>query len=124
MTVAEVTAFVDDAIDALPAELADLVGDITLHVARDRQDLETIKAAIRDAGVKSVRIPQDFRALYLGEHLDQVDDEAEDVDPLEGVMLLNASMLRTGEDVLFTVLHELGHALGYDEDEIAALGLE
>jgi predicted Zn-dependent protease with MMP-like domain len=123
VTVAEVEAAIDMTIEALPAPIRDMV-DITIHVARDRQDLPVIKAAIKEAGLESVAIPQDFRGMYLGEYLEDVDDDDDDREPIAGVMVLNAAMLRRDEDVLFTVLHELGHALGYDEDEITALGLE
>jgi len=124
VTVAEVEAAIDDVIGMFPDDVAAMVGDITVHVARDRADLPVIKAALKDAGVARAEIPQDFRGMYLGEYLEADGDDADDVEPLQGVMLLNASKLATFDDLLFTVLHEVGHALGYDEDEVAALGLE
>ena len=40
------------------------------------------------------------------------------------MIVLNAAKLLTAEDVSLTLLHEVGHALGFDEYEVAALGLE
>lgn len=41
----------------------------------------------------------------------------------EGSIILVAENFRDQEEVQLVVLHEVGHALGYDEDEIARLGL-
>lgn len=125
MTGAEVEACVNELAQHLPAELVEAMGEITIHVARDRYDVEVLDAAMDEAGQGPVEIPEDFRALYIGTPIDPAaDPEAEDVEPPAGVIILNAAMLETADDVTHTLLHELGHALGYDEDEVAALGLE
>lgn len=125
MTGAEVEACVNELAQRLPAELVEAMGEITIHVARDRYDVEVLDAAMDEAGQGPVEIPEDFRALYIGTPIDPAaDPEAEDVEPPAGVIILNAAMLETADDVTHTLLHELGHALGYDEDEVAALGLE
>ena len=125
MTVAEVQACADQMLGALPAEIVSACGDITIHVARDRGDLAELKEAVKESGQERVAIPRNFRAVYLGTPLaEAADDEDDEVDGPTGTIVLNAAMLRDPEDVLYTLLHEMGHALGYDEDEIAALGLE
>lgn len=136
MNVAEVEDCADQMLAALPAELVEACGDITIHVAAHRGDLAVLRAAVTESGQAAVAIPQDFRAVFLGSPLDPAidwDDPANDyrgaADSDEGagpsgVIVLNAALMRDAEDVLYTLLHELGHALGYDEDEITALGLE
>jgi predicted Zn-dependent protease with MMP-like domain len=125
MQKAEAEACTNQMLGYLPDELAETIGDLTIYVAADRQDLEVLRAAVKESGQGRVAIPQNFRAVYLGTPLDPaVDDESDDVELPKGVIVLNASMLRNEQDVLDTLLHEIGHALGYDEDEIAALGLE
>jgi hypothetical protein len=125
MTPAAVEEETDQLLELLPEWLTDAVADLEIYTARDRDDLEVLRAAVRAAGQTRVMIPRNFRAVFLGTPLDPAaDDEAADVERPQGVLVLNASMLRSTQDVLDTLLHEFGHALGYDEDEIAALGLE
>jgi predicted Zn-dependent protease with MMP-like domain len=121
VTVAGVESALDDLAAHLPAALLEACGDIPIHVAANRQDLAVLRRAVAESGMQAVSIPQDFRAVFLGAPIG--DDEEEEELP-DGVIVLNASKLRDVQDVLDTLLHEYGHALGLDEDEVAALGLE
>lgn len=120
MTVAEVEVLVDALVEQLPEAAVEALAEVSIHVARDRQDLEVLRAAIREAGAGRVAIPQDFRGMFLGQAIDDEDEE----DEAAGVIVLNAAKLLTAEDVSATLLHEVGHALGFNEYEVAALGLE
>jgi predicted Zn-dependent protease with MMP-like domain len=125
LTVAGVEEITNDLISLLPAALIESVGDITIHVAASRSDLAVLRAAVKESGQEAVAIPQDFRAVFLGTPVDPgADLEDEETEGPTGVIILNAAMLRDTQDVLDTLLHEFGHALGFDEDEVAALGLQ
>ena len=133
MNVAEVEACVNDIALMLPEGVAAAIQNVTVHVARDRGDVEVLRAAVRDARIGTAKIPQNFRAVFMGIPLqtraDEYDPDAADSDAepparVRGAIVLNASLLRDQEDVMYTLLHEIGHALGYSEDEVAALGLE
>lgn len=133
MNVAEVEACVNDVAMMLPERVAAAIQNVTVHVARDRSDVEVLRAAVRDARIGTAKIPHNFRAVFMGIPLetraDEYDPDAADPDAepparVRGAIVLNASLLRDQEDVMYTLLHEIGHALGYSEDEVAALGLE
>lgn len=131
MNVAEVEECVNDVATMLPAGVAAAIQNVTVHVARDRGDVEVLRAAVRDAKIGTAKIPHNFRAVFMGHPLEAADEYDPDADPdaepparVRGAIILNASLLRDSEDVLYTLLHEIGHALGYSEDEVAALGLE
>lgn len=124
MDKATADACIDEALDALPAGVTDAIGELYIHVARDRHDRQTLSIAAQQAGLRRVAVPKDFRGMYIGTPLETTDDEAENVDRPTGVIVLNAAMLRDEQDVLDTLLHEIAHSLGFDEDEVAALGLE
>jgi predicted Zn-dependent protease with MMP-like domain len=120
MTVLEVEVLVDKVVEQLPAAALAALAEVTIHVARDRQDLEVLHAAVLEAGKGAVSIPGDFRGMFLGDPIDPDDEESQ----ASGVIVLNAAKLLTAEDVSLTLLHEVGHALGFDEYEVALLGLE
>jgi len=119
--VAGVESVLNDLAAHLPAALVEACGDIPIHVAANRQDLAVLRRAVAESRCDAIAIPQDFRGVYLGAPIGDDDDEEELPD---GVIVLNAAKLRDVQDVLDTLLHEYGHALGLDEDEVAALGLE
>jgi predicted Zn-dependent protease with MMP-like domain len=124
MTPADVEHCTDQLVGLLPRALTEACGDLSIYVARDRDDLEVLRAAVKESGQKQVAIPRNFRAVFLGTPVDPAADGEADFEGPTGVIVLNASMLRSTEDVLDTLLHEFGHALGFDEDEIMLLGLE
>ncbi len=123
MTKAQAEACTDQMLEALPARLADTIGDLSIYVASSRFDRDVLRAAMKQAG-QIVIIPRTFRALYMGTPLAAGAADGEDEDPPTGVIILNAAMLRDEQDLLDTLLHEIGHALGYDEAGVSALGLE
>jgi len=128
VTVAEVDEYVNAFAQTAPARLVAAIQHVTVHVARDRQDLAVLRAAVKEADQGPVAIPQDFRAVFIGVPLDPAaagaDDMSEVLDPISGVIILNAAKLVTPQDVIDTLMHEIGHALGFDEDEVTMLGLE
>jgi predicted Zn-dependent protease with MMP-like domain len=125
MKVDEVRSHIDEAIANLSPGVREAISQVAIFVAESRQDTMTMRQAVHAAAQGDTAIPQDFRAVFLGVPLDGAADE-EDPDPelADGVFLFNAELLQGAEDVVYTLLHEIGHALGLDEDEVAALGLE
>ena len=52
------------------------------------------------------------------------DDEDSSVEPPSGDIILFASNLNTPREVQTVLYHEIGHALGLDEDDVAELELD
>lgn len=124
MTRDDVQQLVDTALDELPEDIYEALADVEILVAESRADTEVLRAAVTISGEERAVIPQNFRGVFLGVALsDADDDEAPEPETCTGAIVLNAAMMKTGEDVIFTFFHEIGHALGLDEDEVAALGL-
>jgi predicted Zn-dependent protease with MMP-like domain len=88
--------------------------------------LQEVEVVVLEAGdsVDGVPFPSDQKGLYQGTQLaaDDGDDDGE-ADPPTGTVYLYAPNLADEEDVTKTLWHELGHALGMSEEDVAALGL-
>lgn len=70
-------------------------------------------------------MPADAKAVFIGEpmNVEEDDDETEVIEYPNGVIALVASNLSTPEEVHIAFLHEVAHALDFDEEEVAQLGL-
>lgn len=67
-------------------------------------------------------IAHDARGAYLGT-FPEVGNEDEPASPGNGHILLIADRLTNKDEARSTFLHEIAHALGLDEIEVAELGL-
>ena len=108
---AEVEACVNDVAMMLPEAVAAAIQNVTVHVARDRGDVEVLRAAVRDARIGTAKIPQNFRAVFMGIPLQT---RADEYDPLSGLV----------SDPLRSRFVQALTLEPYSEDEVAALGLE
>jgi predicted Zn-dependent protease with MMP-like domain len=90
-----------------------------LPIARALENVEVIVCRFprKEAGMTD-----DARGMYEGTFPSESDDELEQ-EPPEGRILLVASNLRDKQDARDVLLHEMAHALGLDETEVAGLGL-
>lgn len=68
-------------------------------------------------------MPSDIRGMYDGDFSSSTDDEGENHEPPVGTIYLVAANLADKADARTVFLHEIGHALGLDEHEVAGLGL-
>ena len=71
---------------------------------------------------KEAGMPDDVRGMYVGDFSSGIDDEIVE-DPPVGTIYLVASNLTDKDEARNVLLHEIGHALGLDETEVAGLGL-
>ncbi len=71
---------------------------------------------------KPSNIPDDARGMYEGTFPSGMDDELV-MEPPEGRIFLVADNLQDKDDARTVLLHEMAHALGLDETEVAGLGL-
>jgi predicted Zn-dependent protease with MMP-like domain len=102
----------------LPEEILAVLRDVEIIVVDSPAAPEL--RHVRDA---DGNLLGDFLGFYSGTAI--AGDDAEEVHaaPL-GIIWLNAAQLHDEEEVSTTLYHEIGHALGLTEDEVAALGLE
>lgn len=66
--------------------------------------------------------PPDWNGRYVGTTIEADEDEL--IALPEGTLYLCAPNLKAEQDAMSVFLHEVGHALGLDEVEVADLGLE
>ena len=60
--------------------------------------------------------------MFVGEFPDSVDED-QPSDPPHGVIFLVATNITNKNEAMQVLMHEVGHALGLDEQEVAALDL-
>lgn len=110
---AEITAI----LDKLPAALTEPVGRVAIHFESTPDD-EVLQAGF----------PADILGLFSGSPLG--DDADQPMPPQITLFLHNILDYANGDERIFveelriTYLHELGHYLGWDEDEVEQRGLE
>src|SRR5215831_14816986 len=66
-------------------------------------------------------IPSDARGVYIGTQLEGEEQETTDAKHPVGVILLYAGNIADEAEAMDVFLHEIGHALGLNEDEVAQL---
>jgi predicted Zn-dependent protease with MMP-like domain len=88
-----------------------------------------IRLALHDVDVivcrapwKEIGMTDDSRGMYEGTFPSESDDELE-IERPEGTIYLVADNLVDKADARTVLLHEMAHALGLDETEVAGLGL-
>lgn len=114
-----------------------------IHDALERVDVQVVD-------LPPPGVPSDAKAIFLGHQQEGSDGELEEDDdadagdwydidpedpdelvlvdhvgmrPAEGTIVLVSSNLADAEDLEIALYHEMGHALGMDEQEVAELGL-
>lgn len=100
---------------------------VLLNLPRPITDaLDDIEIAIIDtvADAPDLELEPDARGCFFGYETQGEDDADEEGKPPVGVIVLVASALVDDEDVQKTLFHEIGHAVGLSEEEVADLGLE
>lgn len=115
---AEVARYAEQALERLPAQFRDRLSNVAVMV-EDRPSKELVSEGF------------DPRALALFEGSDDFDQRSTQPAPSPTrIVLFAANLLADFEDraaleheIWISVLHEVGHYFGLDEDEVAALGL-
>lgn len=87
-----------------------------------RWAMEKIEVTILLSPWKDIGMTDDARGMYEGTFPSGSDDEIEQERP-EGTIYLVAANLTDKADARTVLLHEMAHALGLDETEVAGLGL-
>lgn len=109
---------------------------IPVHVLKCLADVEILVCADVPSAVNEIRaefdedpfdepMPADCKGVFVGEpmNVEEDDDDTETIEYPNGVIALVASNLSSEEEVTIAFLHEVAHALDFDEEEVAQLGL-
>lgn len=130
--------------EAVQAQVELFLGEIKEALADDLQDVEFIIAESREAAVirlnalldpseqdviKVEEIPVQAKGIWFGDSAEVVEAQENDgelsetIEYANGAIVLIVPNLLDTDEVDIVLLHEIGHALGLDEDEVEALGL-
>lgn len=117
----------DDEFDAIVEETLERLPDMFRRAIAHMRIVREPTPAPELAEGAPLDTPPDALGLFVGPTIHDVDGEAE----LPATIYLFRRNLERlvgdagalGREVRITLLHEIGHALGLDEDEVAAMGL-
>lgn len=120
-------------IDGLPAQVQGALEDVEVIIA----DSPAIARVALNEALKEKNfdtdefdkepIPDDCKGLFVGVPTEvEESDESEEEEVVfypEGFIVLCLSNLESVDEASVVLMHEIGHALGMDEDEVKNLGL-
>jgi predicted Zn-dependent protease with MMP-like domain len=112
MNIEHVQEVVLEIAEGTPEQVAEVLYDVQVLVTRNT---EWWAGELTD-------IASDAKGVYLGTFPAETDDEVV-IERPRGMILLVADNIANKDECRQVFLHEIGHALGLDEHEVAALGL-
>lgn len=123
-------AFVSEFAGGMPREIGKQLEDVEIIVAPTpeigTQELNEIIET--DDGKELEPLPADCKGAFIGEQMEVEEDadgegEFETASLPNGAIVLIAGNIANTEEAALVLLHEIGHALGMDEEGVKALGL-
>ncbi len=119
LTQAEFERVVDEAIESLPKRFADLVENVVIAVEEEptAEDLESLDDD--DEGDGDVELLGIYRGVALTERLHDMPLMPDEIAVFRGpINRVANSRAEAVAEVRETVMHELGHFFGLDDDEL------
>lgn len=111
----------------LPDPVIDALSDVELVIAEDVQKAASLLKEELGDDFNPADMPEDCKGLFIGSPTEiEESDESEEEEIVyypEGFVVLCANNIETESEGLVVLMHEVGHALGMDEEEVTKLGL-
>lgn len=129
MQLERATAIVAKFAEGLPKEIVAQLGDVEIIVCQDPATAyaELSELITTEDGEPLDQIEATQKGVFVGEPMEIEDNDGEGEHVIEtlpnGVIAVIASNIENDEEVVTVFLHEIGHALGLDEEGVAELGL-
>ncbi len=121
------------------AEIANrFVSNIPVEVTNELRDVDLLICENPEHARKEIAdeiidpdpdqsIAEDCKGMFVGDPMEVEESEESEENEIvvlpEGVIVLVASNISTPEEAGLVLMHEMGHALGLDEEEVKQLGL-
>src|SRR5665213_416661 len=116
MTVAEFERVVSEALDSLPKRFADLVENVVITVEDEPTDDDLGAEDVADAGSELLGI---YRGVPLTERTQYEPELPDEIVVFRGpINRIARTRSEAVHEVRETVIHELGHYFGLDDDEM------
>jgi predicted Zn-dependent protease with MMP-like domain len=126
MEIEKLAEIVGHAWHELPHKIVRNLADVDVLVCRDpAHAAATLAEEYED--IDADGIPVDCKGVFVGEPMEvEESDETEEGEVVlfpNGSIVMVASNIANDEEAILVFLHEAGHALGLDEEEVKQLGL-
>lgn len=114
--------------EQLPDTIAADLEDVEVLVCANRERAVTrLNEVIQGDVIELEEIPFDTKGIFIGSpatrEVSEDNDEEEVIELASGFVVIIVDQIADVESCKLVLLHEFGHALGMDEDEISDLGL-
>lgn len=129
MQLEQLTEMARTFMEGLPAPVMDALGDVELMIADDVNKVAALLKEELGDDFDPKELTSDLKGVFVGspmeiEESDANDNSEEEVVYFpEGFVVLLADNIDSAEEGALVLMHEIGHALDMDEDEVKNLGL-
>lgn len=114
----------------LPEQVHYMLADVDIFICENPvKATEELREQLQDEDgtAWSDSLVEDCKGVFIGEPLERKEggesEEPEGEMLPEGIIAICCSNIATPEEAVIVLLHEIGHALAMDEEEVRALGL-
>lgn len=126
MNLNDLETAVKETMNGLPQPIVDALIDVELMICENPEEAQKeLKAELGDEFKEEVTA--DCKGMFVGAptEIEENDDSEEEeiVYYPEGFVVLCASNIESPAEGTVVLMHEIGHALGMSEEEVAQLGL-
>lgn len=125
----EVVSLAEKFLSTMPEQVTEMLADVELVIANTPEEATAALAGEFEDGFEFEAFPADMRGVFIGEPAEveeEADTDSGDMETVlspDGFIVLCAENLEDADQVAIVLMHEIGHALGMDEQEVNDLGL-